>query len=57
METHVADMAVHLPTHQHSFLLAFSTHERMASIAQNIDTDAHSRTINGCFFTKVAWFV
>ena len=51
METHVADMVVHLPTHQHSFLLAFSTHERMASIAQNIDTDAHSRTINGCFLT------
>lgn len=57
METHVTDMVVHLPAHQHSFLLAFSTHERMASIAQNTYPDAYSCTIDGCFFTEVAWFV
>lgn len=57
METHVADMVVHLPAHQHSFLLAFSADERMASIAQNTYPDAYPCALNGCFFTKVAWFV
>lgn len=49
METHVADMAVHLPAYQYPFLLAFSADERMASIAQNTYPDAYSCTIDGCF--------
>jgi hypothetical protein len=57
METHVADMAFHLPFNQHSILLAFSAHERMAPIAQDPDPYAYISAINGCFFAKVARFI
>lgn len=57
METHVAYMVVHLPAYQYPFPLAFSADERMASIAQNAYPDAYPCALNGCFFTKVAWFV
>lgn len=54
METHVVDMVLHLPAHQYPFLLAFSVNERMASVAQNIDSYAHSSAFNGCVFTEMA---
>ncbi len=54
METHVVDMAFHLSTHQCPLLLAFPTHERMASIAQNPHTYAHFGAFNGGVFTKMA---
>ena len=54
METHAIDMAFHLSTHQCSLLLAFPTHERMASIAQNAYAYAHSGAFNGGVFTKMA---
>ncbi|MEY4803994.1 MAG: hypothetical protein RL331_507 [Bacteroidota bacterium] len=54
METHAIDMAFHLSTHQCPLLLAFPTHERMASIAQNPHTHAHFSAFNGGVFTKMA---
>jgi hypothetical protein len=57
METHVIDMAFHLPTHQCPFLFALSAHERMASVAQNTYTYTYSCAFNGRISAKVARFV